>query len=200
MVIALINWRVFGDWKQVLFVQPRVGHRGRVFPLFKFRTMRAIRGEPLDSWSTPQDELRVTRFGRLLRNSHLDELPQLLNVARGEMSFIGPRPEMLEVESWACERIPEFPTRLAMRPGITGYAQVTQGYTGRDVEAYRQKLAINRDYINTVSLRTDLAIVARTALWMARGRGWQWKLSTGAAQPSKDGVRASAPTVKTPRR
>jgi lipopolysaccharide/colanic/teichoic acid biosynthesis glycosyltransferase len=105
----------------------------------------------------------------------LDELPQLYNVLRGEMSFIGPRPEMVEVEAWASDQIPGFTERLAIKPGITGLAQVTQGYTPRDVDAYRRKLAINREYLATLSMSRDLGIVVRTALWMLRGRGWKWR-------------------------
>ena len=116
----------------------------------------------------------ASRLGRFLRSSHLDELPQLLNVLRGEMSFIGPRPEMVEVEEWACANVPGFLERMVIKPGITGLAQVTQGYTPRDVEAYRRKLAVNRAYLRRYGLRTDLAILARTAVWMLRGRGWKW--------------------------
>jgi lipopolysaccharide/colanic/teichoic acid biosynthesis glycosyltransferase len=96
-------------------------------------------------------------------------------VLRGEMSFIGPRPEMLEVEQWASEHVPNFVQRLAIKPGITGLAQVTQGYTGRDVGAYAKKLAINLAYIERMSLRFDLEILARTGLWMLRGKGWDWQ-------------------------
>ena len=171
--IAVANMIAFRSWRRVLFVQPRVGHRGRIFKLVKFRTMSEPAGSSFDSWSAG-DGARVTRLGRFLRSSHLDELPQLLNVLRGEMSFIGPRPEMVEVEEWACANVPGFLERMAIKPGITGLAQVTQGYTPRDVEAYRRKLAVNRAYLRRYGLRTDLAILVRTAVWMARGRGWKW--------------------------
>jgi lipopolysaccharide/colanic/teichoic acid biosynthesis glycosyltransferase len=177
LVVALVNAIVLGDPRRVLFVQPRAGLRGKVFRLVKFRTMREAPEGNFAAWENG-DRLRVTRFGRILRSSHLDELPQLLNVVSGTMGFIGPRPEMLEVEDWAREHVPGFAERLAVRPGITGLAQVTQGYTGRDVAAYAEKLAINRRYLAGLSFRLDLEILARTALWMLRGRGWSWNATS----------------------
>jgi len=170
--IVLINWALFRDLRQVLYRQPRVGRRGRVFQIFKFRTMREAEDGDFEAWSEGSDDLRVTRFGRLLRNTHLDELPQLLNILRGEMDFVGPRPEMIQIHRWACERIPGFAERNALLPGITGYAQITQGYTGMDERAYRKKLAADQLYRRNFSLRFDLEILFRTALWMLRGRGW----------------------------
>jgi lipopolysaccharide/colanic/teichoic acid biosynthesis glycosyltransferase len=173
-LVAVANAIAVRDPRKVFFVQERIGHRGRVFRLVKFRTMREAREGNFAAWSGG-DRARVTPFGKFLRNAHLDELPQLFNVARGEMSFIGPRPEMLEVEQWAAEQVPGFATRLAIKPGITGLAQVTQGYTGRDVAAYAEKLAINRAYLQRMSFAFDLEILARTFLWMLRGKGWDWQ-------------------------
>jgi lipopolysaccharide/colanic/teichoic acid biosynthesis glycosyltransferase len=82
---------------------------------------------------------------------------------------------MVEVEEWARTHVPGFSTRLAIKPGITGLAQVTQGYTSRDVDAYAEKLAINRAYLERMSFAFDLQIVARTALWMLRGKGCDWQ-------------------------
>jgi len=165
--IACINWVLFRDPRKILFHQPRVGYRGRVFEIYKFRTMRDAEGA--------DEEARVTRFGRFLRSTHLDELPQLLNILRGEMVFIGPRPEMVEIDEWARERIPGFPTRLAERPGITGLSQITQGYTGMDVDAYTRKLRVDRQYCDDLSFALDCSILARTFVWMLRGRGWSWR-------------------------
>jgi lipopolysaccharide/colanic/teichoic acid biosynthesis glycosyltransferase len=173
-LVSLASMVAFRSWRRVFFIQPRVGHRGRVFQLVKFRTMSEPTGTVFEAWSNG-DRARVTPFGRFLRSTHLDELPQLYNVLRGEMSFIGPRPEMVEVEQWASSEVPGFGERLAVKPGITGLAQVTQGYTPRDVEAYRRKLAINRQSIASLSLAGDLAILVRTGLWMLRGRGWSWR-------------------------
>ncbi|MEO6709999.1 MAG: sugar transferase [Planctomycetota bacterium] len=182
LAIALVNGILFRDPRQIFFVQQRLGWRGRPFRLFKFRTMREIPQADFASWENG-DRLRVTRFGRLLRNTHLDELPQILNVLRGEMNFIGPRPEMLEIEAWADARVPGFTSRLVLKPGLTGWAQITQGYTGHDAVAYAKKLASNEHYRRRLSLRFDLEILARTAIWMVRGRGWNFP--KGREKPSR---------------
>jgi lipopolysaccharide/colanic/teichoic acid biosynthesis glycosyltransferase len=173
-LVALGSACAFGSLRRVFFVQPRVGRRGRIFQLVKFRTMREPKGSVFDAWSGG-DQARVTAWGKFLRSTHLDELPQLYNVLRGEMSFIGPRPEMAEVEAWANSEVPGFSDRLAVKPGITGLAQVTQGYTPRDAEAYRRKLAINLEYLARVSWQSDLEILGRTLVWMSLGRGWKWR-------------------------
>jgi lipopolysaccharide/colanic/teichoic acid biosynthesis glycosyltransferase len=164
--IALVNACVHGP-RRILFAQARAGWRGRPFVLLKFRTMR-------DPVAGAGDEARVTRFGRFLRNTHLDELPQLWNVLRGEMCLVGPRPETLQAETWAERHCPGFSARLALRPGLTGHAQVTQGYTqDGDVESYREKLALNRAYLEALSFAGDGAILLRTVAWMLRARGWR---------------------------
>lgn len=173
-MVAVLNALVVGP-RKVFFVQERSGLRGRTFRMLKFRTMRDDGTDAFSSWSGGKDEARVTRFGRFLRNCHLDELPQLVNVLRGEMSVIGPRPEMASIEEWANQRVPGFSRRLVIRPGITGHAQITQGYTGMDVEAYAKKLEANEDYLRAISLEKDLWILWRTARWMLLGRGWQWR-------------------------
>lgn len=172
--IACVNALVFGSWRQVFFVQPRIGYRGASFDMLKFRTMKESGSSAMGSWSTGGDQLRVTKFGRLLRQTHLDELPQLFNIMRGEMSFIGPRPEMVEIEAWANEHVPGFSDRLAIRPGVAGFAQITQGYTGRSVEAYAQKLEINMEYAEQMSFLFDVQILLRTIHWMSCGKGWMW--------------------------
>ncbi|MCY3000927.1 MAG: sugar transferase [Planctomycetota bacterium] len=177
-VVAVGSAISFGSLRRVFFVQPRVGQRGRIFRLVKFRTMREPKGSVYDAWSGG-DHARVTQWGKFLRSTHLDELPQLYNVLRGDMSFIGPRPEMAEVEAWANTEVPGFSDRLAIKPGITGLAQVTQGYTPRDADAYRRKLAINLEYLARVSLQSDLEILGRTLVWMALGRGWKWRGKRG---------------------
>ena len=175
-VVVAVNLCIFRDPRKVLFTQERVGYRGETFRMYKFRTMRDARRGALHSWSSGGDRLRVTRFGRFLRNAHLDELPQLWNILRGEMSIIGPRPEMVEIEAWASREVPGFTERLRIRPGVTGWAQVTQGYTGRCPEAYAAKLAANEAVTCRPSLKRDVEVLVRTALWMLRGKGWEWKL------------------------
>jgi lipopolysaccharide/colanic/teichoic acid biosynthesis glycosyltransferase len=176
--IALANLVVFKDPRKILFRQERVGLNGRVFRINKFRTMRDARKSAFDSWSGASgasDAARVTRFGTFLRNSHLDELPQLVNVVRGDMSLIGPRPEMVEIERWAESEIAGFGARLAVRPGITGHAQITQGYVGRCRVGYEKKLALGLEYLANFGPRQDASILVRTLFWMAGRKGWRWQ-------------------------
>ena len=187
-LVALLNAVSSGSLRDVFFFQDRIGRFGKPFRIVKFRTMKPVSCQ-MSSWSSGDEQMRVTRLGRLLRNSHLDELPQLWNVLRGDMHLIGPRPEMVEIEAWACEEVEGFSERLALRPGITGYAQIRQGYTGRDVDAYRRKLELCREYKQRLSLRTDLGIIAATLLWMARGKGWKW--SRSAPRDASDLKRAA---------
>lgn len=171
--IAAVNLLLFRDPRRILFRQIRIGHRGREFAIWKFRTMRDETPEgEFQSWQKGTDTSRVTRFGRFLRSTHLDELPQLINIVAGDMDFIGPRPEMRRVHRWASELIPRFHERTSMRPGITGLAQVTQGYVGCDEQAYRVKLASDLEYGRRMSLKLDLQILLRTVTWMLMGRGW----------------------------
>ena len=163
--IVLVNAFIHGSPRRVLFAQLRVGWRGRVFVLLKFRTLLDRPGD---------DHARATRCGRFLRNTHLDELPQLWNVLTGDMCLIGPRPEMLSTERWAATHCPGFSERLALKPGLTGLAQITQGYTdGGDQRAYNEKHALNQRYRHELGFLRDCAILARTVLWMLRGRGWR---------------------------
>ncbi|MEZ6017610.1 MAG: sugar transferase [Planctomycetota bacterium] len=178
--IALWNLAIFRDPRKVFFLQRRVGHRGRIFWIYKFRTMREASPRAQGAWSIESDVMRTTRFGRFLRNAHLDELPQLLNILKGDMHLVGPRPEMVEVHRWACTEVPGFAQRLATVPGLTGLAQVTQGYTVREAPSYAEKLAIDLEYIRRPSLANDVAIIAKTVPWVLQGRGWGWQKNSRA--------------------
>jgi exopolysaccharide biosynthesis polyprenyl glycosylphosphotransferase len=145
----------------VIYRQVRVGDRGRRFTIYKFRTMveRAERpGEAV--WATDADP-RTTSFGAFLRRTHLDELPQLLNVLKGDMSMVGPRPERPEFIASLEQRIPFWSRRLLIKPGMTGWAQVHCGYAS-DVAAMQEKLAYDFWYLRHRSLAVDLAICVRT--------------------------------------
>lgn len=142
----------------VLFLQERVGRDGAPFVVWKFRTM--VDG---DNPIIPSDD-RITRVGRLLRRTSLDELPQLVNVARGEMSIVGPRPTLAyQVERWTDRQR----GRLAVRPGMTGLAQVN----GRNDLSWPERIEFDLAYVATQSLRTDLGILLRTASAMLGGEG-----------------------------
>ena len=145
----------------IIYRQVRVGDRGRRFTIYKFRTMvdRAERpGEAV--WATDADS-RTTPVGAFLRRTHLDELPQLCNVLKGDMSMVGPRPERPEFIASLEDRIPFWSRRLLIKPGMTGWAQVHCGYAS-DVAAMQEKLAYDFWYLRHRSLAVDLAICART--------------------------------------
>jgi lipopolysaccharide/colanic/teichoic acid biosynthesis glycosyltransferase len=151
----------------VLYRQRRLGAGGRPFTIFKFRTMVANAEEGTGPvWARVSDP-RVTRIGAFLRASHLDELPQLLNVLRGEMSLIGPRPERPYFVQRLSSGIRAYPARFAVKPGMTGLAQVLHAYDS-DLDSARRKVAYDRLYIQRRSPSLDLWLLWRTALHMLR--------------------------------
>lgn len=145
----------------VIYSQTRLGLGGRTYRIHKIRTM-AHNCEKTSGpcWSTPGDP-RITRIGRFLRKTHLDELPQLWNVLRGEMSLVGPRPERPEFASRLAEVIPLYEERLLVRPGVTGLAQV-QLAADTDLESVRTKLMYDLYYIRHPGLALDLRIILAT--------------------------------------
>ncbi len=148
-----------------LYAQVRVGKGGRPFTLYKIRTMiHDCEKASGVQWSTPGDP-RVTRVGAFLRKTHLDELPQLWNVLRGDMSLVGPRPERPEFIPALERAIPHYRDRLAVRPGVTGLAQV-QLPPDTDLASVRRKLAYDLYYIRYRGLWLDLRVVACTAVHM----------------------------------
>jgi sugar transferase (PEP-CTERM system associated) len=153
----------------ILYRQARVGENGRIFTLRKFRSMRvdAERGTPV--WAKDQDD-RVTRVGRVIRLTRLDELPQLWNVLRGEMSFVGPRPERPFFVQQLAEAIPFYMARHAVKPGLTGWAQVKYRY-GSSVEDALEKLRYDLYYIKHLSLVFDLTILIDTLKVILSGKG-----------------------------
>ena len=154
----------------VLFRQERVGRNGESFWLYKFRTMRddaeAATGP---TWASDNDP-RVTPFGRFLRRTRLDEIPQLWNVLKGDMGFVGPRPERPEFVQWLTTAIPYYPLRHVVRPGITGWAQVRYKY-GASVEESKQKLQYDLYYIKHMSVALDLLIMFETVKTILQARG-----------------------------
>jgi lipopolysaccharide/colanic/teichoic acid biosynthesis glycosyltransferase len=175
----------------VLYSQVRFGRSGKRFTLYKLRTMAdgcEVGTGPV--WSIADDP-RATTFGRWLRATHLDELPQLWNVLRGEMSLIGPRPERPELAAKIERALPEFRDRLAVRPGLTGLAQMLQP-ADSDIHTVRRKLAHDLRYLRQMGPGLDLRIAAATVLHMAGlvdlGR---WLLEDGSSASSAEAV---APT------
>ncbi len=144
----------------VLFSQTRVGLHGRPFTLYKFRTMRTDAEKNGAQWATQGDQ-RVTRIGRFLRQSRLDELPQLWNIMRGEMSLVGPRPERPEFVEQLSRELPHYRHRHLVKPGLTGWAQINFGYGASVQDSYR-KLCFDLYYLKHRSIDLDFAIIVRT--------------------------------------
>lgn len=171
MLLAALAVRV-SSRGPIFYRQTRVGLRGKPFTVFKFRSMKD-RAEASTGavWATENDP-RITRVGRWLRLLRIDELPQLWNVVRGEMSIVGPRPERPEFVKVLCERIPYYRQRHCVKPGITGWAQINYGY-GDSVEDTIAKLEYDLYYIKRISLSLDLYIMFHTAKTMLKLRGAQ---------------------------
>jgi lipopolysaccharide/colanic/teichoic acid biosynthesis glycosyltransferase len=153
-----------------LYRQQRVGEHGRRFTMLKFRSM-VDDAEPhgLAVWAR-EDDPRITRVGRVLRRFRCDELPQLWNVLRGEMTLVGPRPERPELVSELARVVPYYDSRHLARPGITGWAQVYAPY-GASVDDALRKLSYDLYYLKHCSISTDFGIMLRTASVMIGGRG-----------------------------
>ena len=155
----------------IFFKQTRVGLGGRPFQVVKFRTMRTDAEASGAKWASKNDP-RVTPIGGFMRKTRIDEVPQLWNVLRGDMGFVGPRPERPEFVPWLSEQIPYFDLRHMIRPGLTGWAQVRYGYGATLAEA-REKLEYDLYYIKHMSLGLDLLIMFETVKTILRRRGAQ---------------------------
>jgi exopolysaccharide biosynthesis polyprenyl glycosylphosphotransferase len=151
----------------VFFVQERIGLRGRAFRLIKFRTMRVA--EPGRDTIMRDNLSRVTRVGAVLRRYRLDELPQFINILRGDMSLVGPRPEMVENVATFAALIPFYRLRHEVRPGLTGWAQVRAGYS-MSVEEVTRKLCYDLYYVKHLSLAFDLRILVDTVKFVLSGK------------------------------
>jgi sugar transferase (PEP-CTERM system associated) len=155
----------------VLYRQRRVGKGGKTFDVIKFRTMRQDAEKAGPQWAGNNDP-RVTRIGRFLRMSRLDEIPQLWCVLKGEMAFVGPRPERPEFVEWLSQEIPYYGVRHMVRPGLTGWAQVKYKY-GSTVQDAREKLQYDLFYIKNASIGLDLLIMFQTVKTVLLKRGAQ---------------------------
>jgi sugar transferase (PEP-CTERM system associated) len=156
----------------VLYRQRRVGRRGEPFFCYKFRTMRVDAEADTGATWASDDDPRITRVGKFLRSSRFDEIPQLWCVLKGDMHFVGPRPERPEFVEWLSKEIPYYSVRHVVRPGITGWAQVQYKY-GNTVDDAREKLQYDLFYIKNASLGLDLLIMFQTIKIVLLGRGAQ---------------------------
>ncbi len=172
MFLIIGAWIRLDSSGPALFRQTRVGAGGRPFRIVKFRTMRQCdEGEAdMAAAQTQHADCRITRVGRWLRRTRIDELPQIFNIIRGEMSWIGPRPEVLSLSQWYESEIPFYLYRHIVRPGITGWAQVNQGHV-TELDAVHHKLQYDFYYIKNFSLWIDILIAIRTAKIAITGFG-----------------------------
>jgi len=168
-----------------IYRQTRVGMNGSVFTMYKFRSMTVdAESKSGPVWTTEKLDNRVTWLGRILRKTHLDELPQLFNVLRGEMSLIGPRPERPEFVHVLEKEIPNYRDRLKVLPGITGLAQVNLP-PDSDLNSVRRKQKLDILYIETVSPGLDLRMILATILRMIGVRGTRVVNALGLARKSE---------------
>jgi exopolysaccharide biosynthesis polyprenyl glycosylphosphotransferase len=167
MLLAAALVRLSGGPGPIIYKQTRVGRYGRTFSILKFRTMRVDAEKNGAVWAKGKDS-RVTRAGKFLRRSRLDELPQLWNILRGDMSFVGPRPERPEFVGELTKQIPYYDLRHLVPPGLTGWAQVRYRY-GASIQDAERKLAYDLYYVRHYKPSFDLAICLRTIVAMAKG-------------------------------
>ncbi len=168
-----------------IFKQTRVGRRGRLFLMYKIRTMRIDAEAATGPVWTRSNDPRITRLGRLIRTLHLDEFPQLINVIKGEMAIIGPRPERPEFTHMLQAALPGYLDRLAVRPGITGLAQINLP-PDTDLESVRRKLSLDLMYVREGSLWLDLRILACTFARLFALRGPRINRLFGIARQPDD--------------
>jgi len=168
LVAVLAIWRETG--RPILYRQKRVGESGRVFEILKFRSMRVdAEKDGVGRWAKKNDD-RVTRVGKFLRLTRVDELPQLINVIRGDMSFVGPRPERPPFVHELSQKVPFYASRHSVKPGITGWAQIRYPY-GASVDDAVQKLQFDIYYVKNHSLFLDLVVLFQTAQVVLFGKG-----------------------------
>jgi sugar transferase (PEP-CTERM system associated) len=170
LFVSLAIWLEAGCKNSILYRQVRIGFRGVPFEMLKFRSMAVdAEADGEARWAVSNDP-RVTRVGRVIRATRLDELPQLFNIAMGQMSFVGPRPERPEFVEQLNKVIPYYDERHLTKPGITGWAQLTYPY-GASVEDAREKLQLDLYYLKHHSLLFDLTIILRTVEVVFTGNG-----------------------------
>lgn len=164
-ILVVVNWKL--NPGKVMYSQERVGQRGHAFRIFKFRTM-ICQGTECPARFATQETDRISRLGRFMRATRIDELPQIFNVLKGDMSLVGPRPEQVTFYRQYSNTIPGYARRQIVRPGITGLAQLRYGYTSDEIGTAR-KLKWDLEYINRQGFRLEAYIMWQTFLFvMAR--------------------------------
>ena len=162
LLFPLLALVIFLDsGRPIIFTQKRLGKGGKPYMIYKFRTMRSRLDMEKEALVTANNDPRITRIGKFLRKAHLDELPQIINVLQGEMSFVGPRSERVELVRVFQKEVPFYRARMLVKPGITGWAQIHQAYA-ETIEETATKLQYDLYYIEHASIWMDLNIILRT--------------------------------------
>ena len=167
ILIAIIIWLDTGS--PILFLQERIGQGGHPFRIIKFRTMTVDAESQGPQLSFPEDK-RQTRVGSFLRRFRLDELPQFINILKGEMSLVGPRPERRYFIEQISQSTPDYPTLLQMRPGLTSWGQVRFGYAST-IEQIAERMQYDLYYVRNFSIQFDLKIILHTIRIVFSGKG-----------------------------
>lgn len=162
---VLVKIFIVAQGESVIFTQERIGLNGRVFTIYKFRSMQ-VNGTEF----TQVGDERINKVGNFIRKYRLDELPQFWNILIGDMSLIGPRPEQVVYVNTYRKQIPNYELRHSVRPGLTGWAQVMQGYTS-DTDGTREKLQYDLYYLKNFGFKMDVVIVWKTILVILTGFG-----------------------------
>ncbi|HEX5316428.1 MAG TPA: exopolysaccharide biosynthesis polyprenyl glycosylphosphotransferase, partial [Candidatus Kapabacteria bacterium] len=160
----------FSSKGPIIYSQERIGREGKRFRIYKFRSMLVDAEQGGPQWASKNDP-RVTPVGRFIRKSHLDELPQLWNVLRGDMSLVGPRPERDFFVQQLIQEIPYYNRRHRVRPGVTGLYQAMVDKYDENIDDVKQRVKYDLMYIESMSFRLDLKILFRTGYMMFRGKG-----------------------------
>ena len=142
----------------IFFIQERPGYKNKIFNIYKFRTMHNIKDS---EGNLMPDKLRLDKFGNWLRSTSIDELPEIINILKGDMSLIGPRPERPEIEASIVKNIPNYSLRTKIKPGLSGWAQVNYPYGASIIDA-ENKLNFDLYYLKNISFWLDLLIIAKT--------------------------------------
>lgn len=167
LLIALILWLDTGS--PIFFLQERIGQGGRPFRIIKFRTMKVDAESQGPQLSFPEDK-RQTRIGSILRRYRLDELPQFINILKGDMSLVGPRPERSYFIGQISQRTPDYQTLLQMRPGLTSWGQVRFGYAST-IEQIVERMQYDLYYVRNFSISFDIKIILHTIRIVFSGKG-----------------------------
>ena len=175
-IVSAIAIKVY-DGGSILFKQKRATINGNVFEVYKFRTMK----EHVENRSVTEDDDRITPPGRILRKIRMDELPHLLKILKGDMSFVGPRPELLENVEAYTEALPEFRYRLRVKAGLTGYAQIAGKYNTTP----NHKLMMDMMYIENYSVFKDIQLLFQTAIVLLKSDSTEAFKKCGAGQEYK---------------